>query len=296
MKTGVFTIIAKDNIDHSARSTAATKHYHGTSMTAMQFIAEGNRGEDQIIPLTEDQQKVVNPSKKLLQIPSSYTQPETFYLRKSKFYAPVCTINIPEEYSDNKIYNKGIDEESKWLDNVCLQMQITPWAKYHSEKNRSSVGIPGTNVLLPLIPQPVHTLQTQYHCMKIIKETRNFLNPEQIPFDQPVYASTKKLTFRLPNEQRSLIIIVEPINGSGLQEILEKNKFSITGTGSVVNANHIKQARYCIQVIICVLYSKLKEARSAANSALSPFEWLKKERGVELAYLAHFFVALIRQP
>ena len=38
-------------------------------------------------------------------------------------------------------------------------------------------GIPGTNVLLPLIPQPVHTLQTQYHCMNIIKETANFLNP-----------------------------------------------------------------------------------------------------------------------
>ena len=75
-------------------------------------------------------------------------QPETFYLKKSKFYAPVCTINIPEEYFDNKIYNKGIDEEIKWLDNVCLQMEITPWAKDRSEKNRSIVGIPGTNVLL----------------------------------------------------------------------------------------------------------------------------------------------------
>ena len=103
---------------------------------------------------------------------------------------------------------------------------------------------------------------------------------------------TKEVQFRLPNEygtekyfslfgglhyeQCSLIIHDELINGSVLQEILEKNKFSIIGTGSVVNANHIKQARYCIQVIICVLYSKLKEAQNAANS--SPFEWLKKER------------------
>ena len=206
--------------------------------------------------------------KKVLQIPSSYTQPETFYLRKNKFYALVCTINIPEEYSDYKIYNKGIDEEIKWLDNVCLQMEMTPWAKYHSTKNRSIVGIPGTNVLLPLIPRPVHTLQ--YHCMRIIKETANFLNPEQIPVDccdQPVYGLTKELQFRLPSEygtdkyfslfgglhyeQCSLIIHGELINDGGLQEILEKNNFSIIGTGSVVNANHIKQARYCIQIIIC---------------------------------------------
>ena len=195
------TIITKDNIDHNARSTTATKHYHDTSMTAMQFIAEGDCGEDQI-PLTEDQQNVVNPSKKVLQIPSSYMQHETFYLKKSKFYAPVCTINIPEEYSDNERYNKVIDEEIKWLDNVCLQKEITPWDKY-CEKNRSIVGIPGMNVLLPLIPQPVHTLQTQYHCMKSIKETVNSLNPEQISVDccdQPVYALTKELQFRLPNE------------------------------------------------------------------------------------------------
>ena len=64
LKTGVFTIIAKDNIDHNARSTTATKHYHGTRMTAMQFIAEDNRDEDQI-PLTEDQQKAMNPFKKV---------------------------------------------------------------------------------------------------------------------------------------------------------------------------------------------------------------------------------------
>ena len=45
LKRNVFTIIAKDNIDHNARSTAATKHYHGTSMTAMQFLSNENRGE-----------------------------------------------------------------------------------------------------------------------------------------------------------------------------------------------------------------------------------------------------------
>ena len=36
------------------------------------------------------------------------------------------------------------------------------------------------------------------------------------------------------------------IKGSGLQEILDKNDFSIIGTGAALNENHIKQARYCI--------------------------------------------------
>ena len=40
-----------------------------------------------------------------------------------------------------------------------------------------------------------YTLATQYHCIKIIKGTVNFLNPGQTPidtFDQPVYALTKE--------------------------------------------------------------------------------------------------------
>ena len=202
LKRNVFTIIAKDNIDHNARSTTATKHYHVTSMTAMQFLSNENMGETQNPP-TYDKKQNMNCSKKVLQIPASYTQPETFYLKKSKFYAPVCTVNIPGEYLDNKIYNQGIDEEFIWLNSLSLQIEYTSWAKHHSEKQDFSVTVPGTNVLLPLIPQPVHTTQTQYHCMKIIKKTSNFLNPTQTPVDccdEPVYALTKEIQFRLPNE------------------------------------------------------------------------------------------------
>ena len=37
LKENIFTIIAKDNIDHDARSTTATKHYHRTSFYVFQF-------------------------------------------------------------------------------------------------------------------------------------------------------------------------------------------------------------------------------------------------------------------
>ena len=73
-------------------STTATNHYHGTSMTAMQFLSNESRGETQDPP-TYDQNQHVNCSKKVLQIPSSYTQAETFYLKKRKYHVPVCTVN-----------------------------------------------------------------------------------------------------------------------------------------------------------------------------------------------------------
>ena len=37
LKKNMFTIIAKDNIDHNARSTTATNHYHETSFSVFQF-------------------------------------------------------------------------------------------------------------------------------------------------------------------------------------------------------------------------------------------------------------------
>ena len=46
-----------------------------------------------------------------------------------------------------------------------------------------------------------YTLATQYHCIKIIKGTVNFINPGQTPidtFDQPVYALTKEIQQRFP--------------------------------------------------------------------------------------------------
>ena len=63
--------------------------------------------------------------------------------------------------------------------------------------------LPGLNAVLPIIPKTVHTLATQYHCMKIIKGTVNFFNPGQTPIDtcdQPVHALTKEIQWRCPEE------------------------------------------------------------------------------------------------
>ena len=59
--------------------------------------------------------------------------------------------------------------------------------------------------MLPLLRTPVHTIDTQYHCTNIIKNTIEKLNPSQTPVDtcdQPVYALTKELQWRRPSELR----------------------------------------------------------------------------------------------
>ena len=44
---GTFTVIAKDNIDLNARSTKVKHHFHGISMTAMQFPSTERPGFEQ---------------------------------------------------------------------------------------------------------------------------------------------------------------------------------------------------------------------------------------------------------
>ena len=50
------------------------------------------------------------------------------------------------------------------------------------------------------------------------------------------------------------IIHGELIKGSGLENVLSNIDMSIIGTGALVHASHIKQARYCFRVSFCALF------------------------------------------
>ena len=123
------------------------------------------------------------------------------------------------------------------------------------------------SVILPPIDESVHTFDMQYHCMNIISNTINTLNPGQIPVDtanQPIFALTKELMIRFPNRfgpykyfclfeclhiEKSLLIICGwVIKGSGLNEIMYTCGLSIVGADSLVTVNNIKRARHCLQV------------------------------------------------
>ena len=57
--------------------------------------------------------------------------------------------------------------------------------------------------MMPLINEKVSSIKSQYHRMKIIRDTIGFLNPNQIPVDvsgdQPVFAFSKEVHLRYPS-------------------------------------------------------------------------------------------------
>ena len=111
-------------------------------------------------------------------------------------YAPYIKADIIR-YNDNRNYIKSEKyRESEWLQTVCTNKCFVLWGKHNSDKNLEVLPLPGLDLILPIIQKKVHTMATQYHCMKITKRTFNFLNPGQTPidtFDQLVYALTKAI-------------------------------------------------------------------------------------------------------
>ena len=131
----------------------------------------------------------------------------------------------------------------------------------------------------------------QAHLMQLNMKWTAVLNPCQTPVDvsdQPVYALTKELQLFHPEifsqyfpifgklhiEQSSLVINGQLIEGSGLVQILTENKFSVIGLSAVVDVNNIKRAKYTLQITLCALFTKLREAASVSEIDLSPYDWL----------------------
>ena len=127
-------------------------------------------------------------SLKVDQLPQTYALVEKLCLPNlSCLYAPLMTISIPD--FDFDLLRKALDDEIEWLS----QLDINGWSSHHASVNRSEVKEPDITTILPLIREKVHTLDTQYHCMNIISQTINAINPNQTPVDvcdQPVYALT----------------------------------------------------------------------------------------------------------
>ena len=74
------------------------------------------------------------------------------------------------------------------------------WSKYNAGKERVKPGINGINIILPLILKPAHTLDTQYHCMQITKNTILFFNPNQTPM---MYLRCMRSTSLCPHKRNS---------------------------------------------------------------------------------------------
>ena len=194
----LFTIIAKDNVDLNSSSNTPAGHYHGTSMTVLKFPLSTRPGKIRNIEYELTVCKIL--SKKVNKLPQSYTNVIQLNISKAPLFAPIFRYNIPECKPD--VAEQRKEKEFYWLDSFsnCFQYDsCQPWSKYHGSHYRKQLDLPGINTILPLLGAQFHMIDTQYHCMIIIKNTIEKLNPSQTPVDtcdQPVYALRKELQWR----------------------------------------------------------------------------------------------------
>lgn len=73
--------------------------------------------------------------------------------------------------------------------------------------------------------------------------------------------------FRSLHPEKLLFInIAQVIKSRGLDEIITKYGLPVFRAASVVTVNDIKRARYCVQIVECVIYSKLKQSYMNSGS------------------------------
>ena len=301
LKLHLFTVIAKDNIDMNASCTKIKQHFHGISMTTMQFPTSLSRGilQDTLYGFGTD-----NTERKL-KIPDEYVcLKELPFESNTPLFAPTCTWNIEDNILATNEYDSNKIQEISWLEGVSEANinNCKSWSKFHL--NPEEDVLVGINSLMPLINQKISSLKSQFHCMNIIRDTIEFINPNQVPVDvsdQPVYAFSKEVQLRYPSvfgpgkyislfgdlhvEHSALLMHGQIIKGSGLDSILQRSQLSTIGTSSLVDANDIKRSRYCLQVALCSIYRLLKNAHGESNSTSSPLQWLEERCKVsEMCY------------
>ena len=194
MKLKLFTII-----DLNASSTKIKQHFHGISMTTMQFPTATNPGITQEISYNFD----AFSNTQRLNLPQDYICLNDIpFDCSSSLYYPVCTINT-EYMTTSSNDNLGRDNEFAWLESVSQanRHNCLPWSKFHSVNSEFKQSKPiDINAMMPLINEKVSSIKSQYHCMKIIRDTIGFLYPNQIPVDvsdKPVFAFRKKYSYAI---------------------------------------------------------------------------------------------------
>ena len=308
LKKILVTVLLKDNIDVNARSNFVNSHYHGTSISIIQFVTNEDKGVD--FPEIDISNNISTKSKKLSPLPGKYIKVQKLFseekTRVNELWAPLCSVNRSAE-SAFVVMEDAVSEEARWLDLVARGLRqpsnenetsLPGWARYHASFKRSEVDPPGINTISPLLRDKVHTLNMQAHCMLLNISSTKILNEDQTPVDtcdEPLFALSKEAQYRYPKlfsnyvvlfgalhiEQSLLGIHGQLIDGSGLLLVLNQLKFTtvgLPGLSIAADVSSIKRARYCVQVTLCALYSKLTEAVVADESSnLTLFEWLSQQ-------------------
>ena len=93
----------------------------------------------------------------------------------------------------------------------------------------------------------------------------------------------------LHREKSILLLCGSLIEGSGLDKIIASCELSIAETDSLVSVNHIKKARYCIQVADCVMFS-LTSAHEESGDNGPVLQWLKNQSEESDNYIDNYII------
>ena len=94
LRKGCFVIFVKDKIDKN-KANLIKSHYHGTSISLLQFPIDGQLGDelDRV-----DFVDVSHGSKKLSPLPAEYIEPMKIPRSTATFYAPLCLYNFNDSH------------------------------------------------------------------------------------------------------------------------------------------------------------------------------------------------------
>ena len=109
----------KDKIDMNARSTFVRSHYHGTSLSIVQFLTNENLGINLENGLSSEQSK--NNSKKLSPLPAEYVNIKKLFtlpgIPDKRLWGHLCSIKF-EDMLNIPYFDIAFDKELPWLCNV----------------------------------------------------------------------------------------------------------------------------------------------------------------------------------
>ena len=279
LKEGLFTTAAVDNIDHNPSSTSSHDSFHGTAISLVQHPTMEEPGIDRAVDIIDPTKTSV--SKKIAQLPSSYSQVPPMYLRPSDFYAPESKEQLTVD-PQVMLNSSEPCPEQDWLDNTLQLLSkenlekddFLSWAAYRASKSMLSSHEPAIISLLPMFIENAHSVAMIAHSLKVIKAAVNQVNPTQIPVvavDQPLFALAKQIqwTFNeIFNEDQFVIMLgglhIEMaafkmlgkwLSGSGWAEALCNAGVATQGVAnSFLAASHLTRTRRAHQVTAVSLH------------------------------------------
>ena len=192
--------------------------------------------------------------------------------------------------------------EEKWAEASQLMMHrnlgeddMMSWAAYFAKSAVTPLYKPSLTGVFPLLDEKAASFPVMQHCMQVIKDTVEKLNPGQIPVvagDQPLYALMKMISWQNPNFSEDRFVIMlgglhsemvfwtnlgKLLDQSGWTDALvEANVITSGRAQGVLHCSHVTRTRRMHTIFLAVLTKLMGIAFVNAESTLPYSEWKEK--------------------